>query len=141
MDVRKKVHSMKMPVRLVIPIPMPYHSRVAGHNSCTLPPIRKSPRMECWINATKYGAALFPKSQKVGKERRERKIREWVNPRCSSPGISRSMSGMTEATNNRGMFKLTFRSLDVAFPVTYPKAKCPIANVHCPSQRLRQRII
>ena len=60
MDVRKKVHSMKMPVRLVIPIPMPYHSRVAGHNSCTLPPIRKSPRIECWIMAIKYGVALFP---------------------------------------------------------------------------------
>jgi len=78
--------------------------------------------MECWIKAIKYGVALFPKSQKVGKERRERKIREWVNPRCSSP-INRSMSGMTEATNNRGMFKLTFRSLDVALPVMYPKAR------------------
>jgi len=91
--------------------------------------------------AIKYGVALFPKSQKVGKERIERKIREWVNPRCSSPGINRSMSGMMEATNNRGMFKLTFRSLDVAFPVMYPKAKCPTANVQSPSQRFRQRII
>jgi len=123
MDVRKKVHSMRIPVRLVILIPIPYHSRVAGHNSCMPPPIRKSPGKECWIKATKYGVALFLKSKKVGKERKERKIMEWINPRCSSPGINRSMSGKTETTNNRGMFKLTFRSLDVAFPVMYPKAK------------------
>jgi len=89
---------------------------------------------ECWIKATKYGVALFPKRKKTGKKRRKRKIREWVNPRCSRPSINRSMSGMTEATNNRGMFKFTFRSLDVAFPVMYPKARCPTANVHCPSQ-------
>jgi len=76
MDVRKKVHSMRMPVRLVILIPIPYHSRVVGHNSCMLPPIRKSPGMECWIKAIKYGVALFPKRKKVGKERRERKIME-----------------------------------------------------------------
>ena len=116
---------MRMPVRLAIPIPTPYHSRVAGHNSCMpLPPlVRKSPKMECWITATKYGVALFLKRKKVGKERRERKMMEWVIPRCSSPGINRSMSGMMEATNNRGMFKLTFRSLDVAFPVKYPKAR------------------
>jgi hypothetical protein len=43
------------------------------------------------------------------------------------------MSDMTEATNNRGMFTLTFRSLDVAFPVMYPRARCPTANVCCPS--------
>jgi hypothetical protein len=33
------------------------------------------------------------------------------------------MSAMIEATNNRGILALTFRSLDVAFPVKYPKAK------------------
>jgi len=58
-DVRKKVHSRRMLARLVILIPIPYHLRVAGHNSCTPPPVRKSPRMECWIMATKYGAPLF----------------------------------------------------------------------------------
>jgi len=40
---------------------------------------------------------------------------------------------MTEAKNNRGMFTFTFRSLDVAFPVRYPRARCPTANVCCPS--------
>jgi hypothetical protein len=43
------------------------------------------------------------------------------------------MSAMMEATNNRGMLALTFRSLDVAFPVMYPKAKWPTANVSFPS--------
>ncbi len=60
-------------------------------------------------------------------------IRECVGPLCLRPGIIRSMSGMTEATNSRGTFTSTFRSLDVAFPVMYPKARCPTANVCCPS--------
>jgi len=135
-DPRKKIHSTRMLVRLVILIPIPYHSRVAGHNSCMPPlPIRKSPRMECWIKAIKYGVAFFPKRKKMGNERIEKKIKEWVNPRCSRPGINRSMSGMTEARNNKGMFTLTFRSLDVTFAVKYPKARCPTANVRNPSRR------
>ncbi len=72
----------------------------------------------------------------MGRKSRETTIREWVGPRCSRPGINRSMSEMTEATNNRGMFTLTFRSLDVAFPVRYPRARCPTANVCCPSSCL-----
>jgi len=59
-DVRKKVHSIRTLVRLVILIPIPYQLRVAGHNSCMPPPTRKSPKIECWIKATKYGVALFP---------------------------------------------------------------------------------
>ena len=70
---------------------------------------------------------------KTGRKSRETMIREWVGPRCSRPGINRSMSEMIEATNNRGMFALMFRSLDVAFPVMYPKARCPTANVDHPS--------
>lgn len=50
-------------------------------------------------------------------------IREWVGPRCSRPGIKRSMSGMIDATKRRGRFMFTLRSLDVAFPVRYPKAR------------------
>ncbi len=69
----------------------------------------------------------------MGRKSRERRIAEWVGPLCSRPGIKRSMSGMTEATNSRGMLTLTFRSLDVAFPVMYPKARCPTANVCFPS--------
>ena len=69
----------------------------------------------------------------MGRKSRGMTIREWVGPRCSKPGINRSMSGMTEAKNNRGMFTFTFRSLDVAFPVRYPRARCPTANVCCPS--------
>lgn len=43
-------------------------------------------------------------------------IREWVGPRCSKPGINRSMSGITEIRKRRGRFTFTLRSLDVAFP-------------------------
>ena len=43
-------------------------------------------------------------------------IREWVGPRCSRPGINRSMSGMMDATNRSGRFMFVLRSLDVAFP-------------------------
>ena len=39
-DARKRIHSMRMLVRLVILIPMPYQLRVIGHNSCMPPPIR-----------------------------------------------------------------------------------------------------
>ncbi len=63
----------------------------------------------------------------------EMMIREWVGPRCSRLGINRSMSDMTEATNNRGMFTFMFRILDVALPVMYPRARCPTANVFCSS--------
>jgi len=70
----------------------------------------------------------------MGRKSRERRIAEWVGPLCSRPGIKRSMSGMTEATNSRGMLTLTFRSLDVALPVMYPRARCPTANVWCPSR-------
>jgi hypothetical protein len=68
----------------------------------------------------------------MGKKNREMMIREWVGPRCSRPSIRKSMSGMTEATNNKGMFELTFRSLEVVLPVRYPKARCPTANVCFP---------
>jgi len=69
----------------------------------------------------------------MGKKIMEMTIREWVGPRCSKPGISMSMSDMMEATNSRGMFTLVSRSLDVAFPVMYPIARWPTANVPCPS--------
>jgi len=56
-------------------------------------------------------------------------IIECVGPRCCKPGISRSTSGITEARNSRGMFTFTFRTLDVALPDMYPKARCPTAYV------------
>ena len=37
-DVRKKVHSMRMFVRLIISNPIPYHWTVAGQSSCMPPP-------------------------------------------------------------------------------------------------------
>ena len=36
-DVRKRAHSMRMLVRLVISIPEPYQLVVIGHSSCVLP--------------------------------------------------------------------------------------------------------
>jgi len=69
----------------------------------------------------------------VGKKRKQKRMREWEGPRCSRPGINRSMSGITEATNSRGIFTLTLKILDAVLPDKYPKAKCPTANVGCPS--------
>ena len=56
-------------------------------------------------------------------------IREWVGPLCCKPGISRSMSGIMEARKRRGMFMFTLRSLPVALPVMYPRARCPTAYI------------
>jgi len=36
---------------------------------------------------------------------------------------------MMEAANNKGMFTFAFRSLEVTFPVMYPRARWPTANV------------
>ena len=77
--------------------------------------------------------AFFPYLTKAGIRRKVRMIIECVGPLCSRPGISMSMSEITEATSRRGIFMSRFRSLDVAFPVRYPKAKCPTANVGFPS--------
>jgi len=88
----------------------------------------------------KYGVAflpsLRPQRMKMGKKIMEMTIREWVGPRRSRPGINRSMSDMTEAKNRRGTFTSIFRSLDVAFPFMYPRARWPTANVCCPSSCL-----
>jgi len=78
--------------------------------------------------------ARFFHTRIVGKAIAKNMMIEWVGPRCSRRlGINRSMSAIIEATNNRGMLTLTFRSLDVAFPLIYPKARWPTANVCFPS--------
>jgi len=77
----------------------------------------------------KYGVAFFLHIMKTGKKSIEIMASEWVGPRCCKPGISKSMSDMMEAANNKGMFTFAFRSLDVALPVMYPRAKWPTANV------------
>lgn len=59
-------------------------------------------------------------------------VMEWVGPRCCRPGISRSMSGITEARKSREMFGFMSRSLPVAFPVRYPNARCPTAYIGFP---------
>lgn len=84
---------------------------------------------ECWVRATKYGVAFFPYRMKMGTKMRMEMISEWVGPRCSKPGISRSMSGKMEAKKRRGMLSSRLRILLEAFPVRYPKAKCPTAYV------------
>lgn len=73
--------------------------------------------------------ALFLYLMRAGIRKRVRRIIECVGPRCSSPGIRKSMSAITEAARSIGIFASKFRSLDAAFPVRYPKAKCPTANV------------
>ena len=65
---------------------------------------------------------------------RKSMVKEWVGPRCFKLGIKRSTSDMIEAKNSRGRFTFTSKSLDDAFPVTYPKARCPTANVELSSK-------
>ncbi len=77
----------------------------------------------------KYGVAFFLHTMKMGKNSMEMMISEWVGPRCCRLGISKSMSDMMEAANNKGMFTFAFRSLEVTFPVMYPRARWPTANV------------
>jgi len=69
----------------------------------------------------------------AGRSNAQKTIGEWVGPRCSKLGISRSMSGRVEARNRRGMFAFTFRSFDEIFPERYPRAKCPTANMRHPT--------
>jgi len=51
-DIMKRVHSMRMLVRLIISMPRPYQLVVMGHISC-VQPVRKSPMRMCWVRATK----------------------------------------------------------------------------------------
>ena len=67
----------------------------------------------------------------MGRKSRQKTITECIGPRCSRPGISRSMSGSTEARNNKGMFIFTSRILDAVFPDRYPRARCPTAYMGC----------
>ena len=74
------------------------------------------------MKAVRYGMACFFHMRIEGRAIVKKKMMEWVGPLCSRPGISRSMSAMIEVVNNRGMFVLTFRGLEVAFAVMYPNA-------------------
>ncbi len=76
---------------------------------------------------------------KTGMKKRDATIMEWVGPRCSRPGIIRSMSGIMEQKSMSGMFILTFESFDENLPATYPHAKCPTENVNHPSLPIEQQ--
>jgi len=41
---------------------------------------------------------------------------------------------MMDARNSNGMLMFIRRGFDVAFPVRYPKAKCPMAHIVVSSQ-------
>lgn len=117
-------------VRLITGICAPNQLKSIGHSICTPPPVSKSPKRECWTRAATYGRLLHLYFMNAGRRIIAETMRECVAPRCVSPGISKSKSGKIETRKSRGMFTLTFRSLDVAFPVKYPKARCPTANVN-----------
>jgi len=51
-EVRKRAHSIRMLVRLVISMPKPYQLVVIGHSICVVP-VKKSPMRLCWIRAKK----------------------------------------------------------------------------------------
>lgn len=66
---------------------------------------------------------------KIGMKNRDATIMEWVGPRCSRPGIIRSMSGIMEQKSMSGMFMSVFVSFDENLPAMYPHAKCPTTNM------------
>jgi len=111
---------------LVTQICVPYHCEDRGQNIWA--PANRSPRIECCIKEAKTGAACFLYVSRIGMKTTVCTISEWVGPRCSSPR-KRSMSGMMEAKKSKGMLIFTFKSLEVAFPVRYPRAMCPTANM------------
>lgn len=39
------------------------------------------------------------------------------------------MSGRSETRKSKGMLIFTFKSLEAVFPVRYPRATCPTANM------------
>ena len=121
MKIRNRVHSVKMLVKLVMAISDPYQFRLKGHRSCVPPIVRSA--IECWAKDAKYGTTAFPSVRKAGRKRRKNTIMEWLGPLCIMPGIKRSTSDITEATNIRGTFASVLRILDAVFPIRYPRAK------------------
>ena len=129
MKTRKADHSKKMLTMLVTHICVPYHCEDRGQNICVPPaPVNKSPKIECCIREAKTGAARFLYASRIGMKTTVCTISEWVGPRCSSPS-KKSMSGIMETKKSKGMLILALKSLEVAFPVRYPRAMCPTANM------------
>jgi len=60
---------------------------------------------------------------KAGIKRRVHIKREWVAPRCLSPGINKSTSEITDNARSSGTFTFTLRIFAAAFPVRYPREK------------------
>lgn len=87
----------------------------------------KSAINECWIKDVKYGRASFLNAMIVGMKIMIAINIEWIGPRCTINGTSKSMSGATERDNMRGMLTLVFVKWAVNFAVKYPRAKWPIA--------------
>jgi len=52
---------------------------------------------------------------------------EWKGPRCSTSGISKSMSGITERVKTMGTLTLVLVMCPINFADRYPKAKWPTA--------------
>lgn len=129
MKAMNAVHSREMLMALVTHICVPYHFEVTGQRIWAPPaPANRSPSSECWIKDAKTGAAGFLYTRKIGMKTIVCIMIEWVGPRCSSP-MRKSMSGRSETRKSRGMLIFAFKSLDVAFPVRYPRATCPTANM------------
>lgn len=95
----------------------------------------KSAINECWIKDVRYGRAFFLNRIIVGMKMMIAVSIEWVGPRCSMNGISRSMSGITERDNMRGMLTCVFVKWAVNFAVKYPRAKWPMAYILLPCFR------
>lgn len=129
MKTKKADNSKEMLRMLVTWIRVPYHLEATGQNNWTPPaPVSKSPKIECCVNEVKNGAADLLYLTRIGMNTSVCTTSECVGPRWSSPK-RKSMSGATDARRSRGMLIFTCKALEVAFPVRYPRAKCPTANI------------
>lgn len=129
MKTRKAEISTEMLRMLVTGIRVPYHREVMGQNSWMPPaPVNKSPNIECCIKEAKTGAADFLYFTRIGMNNSVCTTSEWVGPRWVIPR-KKSTSGITDAKKSRGMLIFTCKTLEAAFPIRYPKAKCPTANM------------
>jgi len=129
MKTENAAHSKNMLMVLVTHICVPYHCEVIGQSIWTPPlPDDRSPKNECCIKETKTGAACLLYISKIGMKTIVCTMIEWVGPRCPSP-MKKSMSGRIETRKSRATLIFTSKSFEAAFPVRYPSARCPTANI------------
>jgi hypothetical protein len=77
---------------------------------------------------------IFLYSVIIGTKIKAYRTIECIGPRCIKPGTRKSISGRIDARKISGTLTLAFRNLAVPFPLMYPRARCPTANIFEPRE-------